>query len=161
MASHPPEPDPAAAPRWLDADQQAAWRSYLRGHTLLLAELGRRLQETSGLSITEFEVLVNLSEAPDRVLRSHRLADAMQWERSRLTHQLTRMEKRGLIERVPCETDGRGSDVHLTADGADLLARAAAPHAAEVQDLFVGPVGDALAVFGAALARIEDALRAE
>ena len=90
---------------WLDDDQQRAWRAYVGSHARLLAELNRRLVEVSGLTLADYEVLVHLSEASDQRLRSFELADAMQWERSRLTHHLTRMTKRGLVVR---ELSGAG-----------------------------------------------------
>ena len=106
-----------------------------------MAELNRRLVEVSGLTLADYEVLVHLSEASDQRLRSFELADAMQWERSRLTHHLTRMTKRGLVVRELCEDDGRGSFVVVTPAGRRVLRRAAPNHAADVQELFVTPVG--------------------
>lgn len=126
---------------WLDDDQQRAWRAYVGSHARLLAELNRRLVEVSGLTLADYEVLVHLSEASDQRLRSFELADAMQWERSRLTHHLTRMTKRGLVVRELCEDDGRGSFVVVTPAGRRVLRRAAPNHAADVQELFVTPVG--------------------
>ena len=126
---------------WLDDDQQRAWRAYVGSHARLMAELNRRLVEVSGLTLADYEVLVHLSEASDQRLRSFELADAMQWERSRLTHHLTRMTKRGLVVRELCEDDGRGSFVVVTPAGRRVLRRAAPNHAVDVQELFVTPVG--------------------
>lgn len=126
---------------WLDDDQQRAWRAFVGSHARLMAELNRRLVEVSGLTLADYEVLVHLSEASDQRLRSFELADAMQWERSRLTHHLTRMTKRGLVVRERCEDDRRGSFVVVTPAGRRVLRRAAPNHAADVQELFVTPVG--------------------
>src|ERR1700685_2668932 len=109
---------------WLSADEQRAWRSYLRMSSLLPAALNRQLQQDCGLSLPEYEVLVQLSEAPQRRLRPFQICEALNWEQSRLSHQLTRMERRGLVSRTDCEADGRGAFVELTAAGADAVAPA-------------------------------------
>lgn len=135
---------------WLDEAQQRAWRAYVGSHALLIAELNRRLVAVAGITIADFEVLVHLSEAPDQRLRSFELAEKMQWERSRLTHHLGRMVKRGLVVREPCEDDARGSFILATTAGKRVLRRAAPHHAADVRELFVEPAGRDLA----AVARI-------
>lgn len=122
-------------PRWLTEDEQAVWRSYLRMQGQLSAQLNRQLQESSDLSLAEFEVLVRLSEAGEEPLRAFALATAMQWEKSRLSHQLTRMERRGLVERRSCPEDARGAFVHLTDDGRAALERAAPGHVEDVRRL--------------------------
>ena len=146
---------------WLDDEQQLAWRVFLGSHARLLAELNRRLLEASGLAIADYEVLVHVSEAPDRRLRSFELADAMQWERSRLAHHLTRMTKRNLVVREPCEDDGRGSYVIATTAGRRALRRAAPHHAADVRELFVVPAGADLRMLVQLGARIDTAVRSE
>jgi len=142
---------------WLDDREQQAWRVYLRAHAELLATLHRRLMEQTGLSITDYEVLVNLSEAPDERLRIGALADALQWERSRVSHQVSRMVRRGLVERDDCDTDGRGAYAVLTPLGRTVLAAAAPMHAADVRSLFVEPVGSSLDGLTAASRSILDA----
>jgi DNA-binding MarR family transcriptional regulator len=120
---------------WLSADEQRAWRTYLRMSSLLPAQLNRQLQRDSGLTLPEYEVLVQLSEAPDQRLRPFQICQALNWEQSRLSHQLARMLRRGLIARQECEADGRGAFVQLTADGADSIRTAAPGHVAAVRQL--------------------------
>lgn len=120
---------------WLSEDEQRAWRTYLRMGSLLPAALNRQLQHDSGLTLPEYEVLVQLSEAPERRLRPFQICDALNWEQSRLSHQLTRMQHRGLVIREECEADGRGAFVVLTAAGADAIKAAAPQHVATVRRL--------------------------
>jgi DNA-binding MarR family transcriptional regulator len=95
-------------PRWLDEREQRAWRGFTTMHGRLSRELGRRLLRDSGLSNADYEVLVPLSEAPDGQLRARDLARGVGWEKSRLSHHLTRMQQRGLIERLECPTPAHG-----------------------------------------------------
>src|ERR1700759_3401440 len=97
----------------LSHDEQRAWRTYLRMSSMLPAALNRQLQQDCGLTLPEFEVLVQLSEAPEHRLRPFQICEALNWEQSRLSHQLTRMERRGLISRHECTVDGRGAVVKL------------------------------------------------
>ncbi len=143
---------------WLDDADQRTWRAYLGSHARLVAELNRRLMEVAGLTIADYEVLVHLSEGPRGRLRPKGLADAMQWERSRLTHHLGRMERRALVAREPCEEDGRGSLVAITTAGRRALRRAAPHHAADVKELFVVPTGPDLATVEAVSGRIGNAI---
>lgn len=121
---------------WLTPDEQRAWRTYLQMSALLPAYLGRQLQRDSGLSLPEYEVLVQLSEAPGHRMRPYQLCEALNWEQSRLSHQLTRMEKRGLVAREECAADGRGAEVILRTDGADSIRSAAPGHVAAVREVF-------------------------
>ena len=84
---------------WLTADEQRTWRTYLRLNSLLLARLNRQLEQDSGLTLPEYEVLVQLSEAPQQRRRPFQICEALNWEQSRLSHQLTRMQHRGLLAR--------------------------------------------------------------
>lgn len=120
---------------WLSDDEQRAWRTYLRMSSLLPAALNRRLQQDCGLTLPEYEVLVELSESPQRRLRPFQICEALNWEQSRLSHQLTRMERRGLVSRHECEADGRGAFVELTAAGAGAIGTAAPQHVATVRGL--------------------------
>src|SRR5690606_31873944 len=99
--------------RWLDDEEKALWRDYLAIQGRLHLEIQRDLKTSSSLTEPEFEVLVYLSEA-DGPLRMTALADVLQWERSRLSHQVTRMAKRGLVQRTSCPDDGRGAFVSAT-----------------------------------------------
>ena len=120
---------------WLSADQQQAWRSMVSMHTRLHAHLGRELQATSDLSYADFVVLVQLTDAEDDRARISELADQLQWERSRLSHHLKRMEARALIERTSCPEDGRGQYVSVTPIGRAAIEQAAPEHVTLVRSL--------------------------
>jgi len=122
---------------WLDGEQQHAWRAYLVGTTLLMDRLDRDLREQHNLSMPEYEVLVRLSESPERRLRMAVLADSLSHSRSRVTHTVTRMERAGLVDRRACLADGRGVEALLTDSGFDVLARAAHTHVRGVRELLV------------------------
>ena len=128
---------------WLSDNEQRTWRTYLRMSSLLPAALNRELQQDSGLTLPEYEVLVQLSEAPQHRLRPFQICDALTWEQSRLSHQLTRMERRGLVCRRECAADGRGAFVELTAAGEDAIGAAAARHVAAVRRLVFDRLSDA------------------
>ena len=118
---------------WLDDREQRVWRGWLMASTRLEAHLARRMQADADLSMPDFAVLVSLSEAPDGRLRAFELGRALQWEKSRLSHHLTRMERRGLLTRQDCGTDRRGAYVVLQPAGRSALEAAAAPHAEAVR----------------------------
>ena len=123
--------------RWLDEREMRAWRGYARMQAQLVARLHRNLLRHTGLSLSDYEVLVHLSEAPDGQLRAYQLSTALQWEKSRLSHHLTRMEGRGLVTRRECKTDGRGAFVVLTHEGRAAIEAAAPTHVADVRDAFI------------------------
>lgn len=104
-------------------------------HTQLHARLGRELQATSDLSYADFAVLVQLTDAEDDRERISELADQLQWERSRLSHHLKRMQARGLIDRASCPEDGRGQYVSVTSIGRAAIEQAAPEHVALVRSL--------------------------
>lgn len=122
-----------ATPRWLDERQQDVWRKWLRAHRELTAAIARQLQTDGALSLADFEVLVSVSEAPDGRLRATALADSMLWERSRLSHQVRRMEQRGLVQRADCEQDRRGAWVEITDAGRAALEKVAPGHVETVR----------------------------
>ncbi|WP_198671602.1 MarR family winged helix-turn-helix transcriptional regulator [Desertihabitans aurantiacus] len=126
--------------RWLDAEQQRIWRTYLLGAARISEVLDADLR-THGLDLAEYEILVTLSEAEDRRLRMAELAEAVHQSRSRLTHTVTRMERRGLVERESCPDDRRGVWAHLTEAGMGLLRRSAPSHVESVRRVFVEAVG--------------------
>lgn len=119
--------------RWLDSDEQRAWRGYRRLFTLLEARLARDLAEDSDLSMPDYTVLSNLAEAKERRWRVSELADRMQWSQSRLSHHITRMEKRGLVTREQVAEDGRGAVVVLTRQGLRATAAATPGHMASIR----------------------------
>ncbi|MEO3786012.1 MarR family transcriptional regulator [Actinocorallia sp. B10E7] len=123
--------------RWLSDDEQRAWRSYLRMQNRLTAELNRRLQTASGLSLADYDVLVHLTDAPDGRLRPYELQRELHWEQSRLSHHLSRMHKRGLVRREECDEDKRGAYVLLTEAGRQAITEAAPDHVETVRRLFV------------------------
>jgi DNA-binding MarR family transcriptional regulator len=120
---------------WLDDRQQRLWRSWVAVSSQLPAALHRQLQADSGLSLQDFEVLVRLTETAGGRVRVSDLARCAGWERSRLSHHVTRMERRGLVRREECCDDGRGAFVVLTLAGRDAIERAAPGHARTVRAL--------------------------
>ena len=151
--------DPTA---WLDDHQQRIWRLWLEVSTTLPAVLNRQLSRDSQLSVQDFEVLVRLCEADGAQMRVVALAEHMGWERSRLSHHLTRMKKRGLVERRVCCGDGRGAVIHLTDQGAAALQQAAPGHAALVRRVVFGGLDCGhLNDLEAVLSRIRQSLAAE
>lgn len=120
---------------WLSADEQLLWRRWLRLNAELPAALHRELQADAGLSLPDFEVLVSLTDASEGRVRVTDLARGLNWERSRVSHHVTRMESRGLVERSDCLDDGRGAWVVLTEQGRSAIERAAPGHAATVRRL--------------------------
>ncbi|MBO3745319.1 MarR family transcriptional regulator [Streptosporangiaceae bacterium NEAU-GS5] len=123
-------------PRWLTPQQQRAWRAHLTAHRLLMHQLDRELQDT-GLSINDYEILVNLSESSEKRMRMSDLADATVQSRSRLSHQISRMESAGLVARENCEDDRRGTYAVLTAQGWETIAKVAPDHVASVRRHFI------------------------
>lgn len=118
-------------------DELRVWRDFVETGDRLRSLLAARLLAESGLSTGDYSVLLALSEAPGKRMRSSELATAIDWERSRLSHHLGRMERRGLIARSPSASDSRGADVALTEVGASRFRRASVAHLRAVQDLFV------------------------
>lgn len=121
---------------WLTPDEQRAWRSFLLMHRRLSVHLHRQLQADSGLSLADYEVLVCLTDIPSGRRRPTELQRELQWEQSRLSHHLTRMQRRGLISREECADDGRGAFVCVTAAGRNAIEQAAPGHVAAVRRYF-------------------------
>ncbi len=117
--------------------EERAWRPYIEASLRLESRLDDVLRETSGLSLFDYHVLLLLAEAPQRRLRMNELADKMVFSRSRITYQVTSMQKRGLVARETVAEDGRGSRAVLTASGLDMLRTAAPLHARSVRELFL------------------------
>jgi len=124
-------------PRWLTDDEQRTWRSYLAMTELVRATIARDLMSASGMSEPEFTVLVHLSERSGREVRMSDLADGLGWSKSRLSHQVARMEARGLVERSGCPSDARGSFARLTAAGLAEIERAAPHHVHSVRRVLI------------------------
>ncbi|GAA3464038.1 MarR family winged helix-turn-helix transcriptional regulator [Saccharothrix longispora] len=120
-------------PRWLGEREAAVWQAYLAVQRELHSALERQLVRDSGLSNADYSLLVPLSEAADGVVRSRELGVLVGWERSRLSHQIGRMEKRGLVVREECAEDARGSMVRLTPAGRAAIEAAAPGHVEAVR----------------------------
>ena len=149
----------ADEPRWLDSDQQHAWRALLMGMTLLTDRLSEDLEREFGISLTEYEVLVRLSERPERRMRMAQLADAMSYSRSRVTHTVARMQKAGYVARSASLDDGRGVVAQMTDKGYDLLEQAAPGHVESVRRNLVDLVDPAdFAALGRVFDRVADHL---
>lgn len=121
--------------RWLTEEEQRAWRGLLRMTSQLNARMNRQLLQDYGVSLADYDVLVVLSEAPEGRLRVFEVADALAWEQSRVSHQLARMQRRGLITREGCATDARGAFAVLTTVGRATIERAAPAHVEQVRQL--------------------------
>lgn len=122
---------------WLDDTEQRMWRQWLFVTSRLPTALNAQLQAESDISLQDFEVLVALDESDGHASRIAALADALQWERSRLSHHITRMVKRGLVARQECGDDARGSIVVLTEQGRAALVQAAPGHVRAVRRLLL------------------------
>lgn len=120
--------------RWLSEDEQVVWRKYLAASTMLREHLERQLQRDANMPQTYYEVLVALSEAPDRQLRMSELAAASRSSRSRLSHAVNRMERAGWIRRDDCAADKRGSWARLTDAGFAAIRDAAPGHVTAVRE---------------------------
>ncbi|MBK1786020.1 MarR family winged helix-turn-helix transcriptional regulator [Prauserella cavernicola] len=145
--------------RWLDEREALVWRGMIGVLQRVTAETERQLVQNSGLSAAEYTLLVPLSEAPDGLLRARDLGRMVAWERSRISHQIIRMEKRGLVAREECGEDARGSMVRLTEAGRSAIVAAAPAHVAAVRQYFFGALTDAeIDVIGPALERVLDRL---
>lgn len=121
-------------PRWLEVHEQQAWRAYLDATRLLLRTLDEQLTRDADISFTDFELLVVLSEAPDRRLRMSELADAVTTTRSGVTRAISRLVDAGWVVRVKCDEDKRGMSAELTDEGAAKLASSSPGHVGAVRE---------------------------
>jgi DNA-binding MarR family transcriptional regulator len=148
-------------PRWLTRREQRAWRGFVALQQRLTPRVARELHRETGLSGADYEVLVQLSEAPNERLRAFELSLQTQWEKSRLSHHITRMAERGLVKRESCPTDNRGAFVVMTAAGRKAIEAAAPLHVEHVRRWFIDSLTpeqlDALAeISDAVMARLDD-----
>src|SRR3984893_3977993 len=128
------------AARWLTDEEMLAWRGHLRMSWLLDAAIARELARESGLSPPGYYVLVSLSETPGRRWRMSDLATGILWSKSRLSHQIRRMEARGLVRREECSSDGRGTFAVLTPIGLQAIQRAAPHHVESIRRPLLDPL---------------------
>jgi DNA-binding MarR family transcriptional regulator len=129
------------SPRLTDRERRAL-RGLVRLNATLFRQLARELQRDSGLSDADYEVLVNLTNAPGNRQRAFELCATMNWEKSRLSKHLTRMEQRGLVAREPCETDNRGAFVALTDAGRSAFGQAEPLHLEHVRQRLFAALTD-------------------
>jgi DNA-binding MarR family transcriptional regulator len=145
---------------WLSLDEQRAWRAWLSASRLLTDRLNRDLQEQQGLTVADYEILVWLSEAPERRMRMSELAERTLSSRSRLSHQIDRMERAGLVARYECTQDRRGSFAGLTDEGWTTLVAAAPSHVDSVREHLVDALtAEEFRALGAACQKISDRLQ--
>ncbi|MFD0583785.1 MarR family winged helix-turn-helix transcriptional regulator [Dactylosporangium darangshiense] len=126
--------------RWLDDEEQAAWRAFYSATTLLIDRLDRELQHDAGMPHAYYEILVVLSESEGRSLRMSKLALQTRSSRSRLSHAVTKLEGRGWVRRRDCDDDKRGQFADLTDDGFAALAAAAPGHVETVRTHLFDPL---------------------
>src|SRR4051812_38263090 len=119
-----------------------AWRGFLRTYTTLVRDLDEELTERHGLPLSSYDVLVQLDEAPDGMLRMSHLADAVLLSRSGLSRLVTRLETQGLLERAECKNDARGAFAAITDTGREKLGEARATHRAGVRERFLDKLGE-------------------
>ncbi|MET9437220.1 MarR family winged helix-turn-helix transcriptional regulator [Streptomyces sp. NPDC006551] len=149
-------------PQWLSAQEADVWAKYRRLRRDLHKAQERQLMRDSGLSAADYALLAPLSESPEGLLRARELGAEVDWERSRLSHQVSRMEKRGLVTREACADDARGSMVRLTPAGRKAIEEAAPRHAQTVRRLFFDPLdADEVRLLGRFLDRILAAVEVE
>lgn len=156
-----PQASDSTATPWLTAREYAAWRSYVDGSARVNEALARQLEQHTDLTLSEYEVLVRLSESEDWTLRMSEIADELAHSRSRVTHAVRRMETRGLVRRVACAKDGRGVNCVMTQQGFDELSASAPGHVSAVRKVLVDVLtAEELDQLGAMMTRISDAARA-
>lgn len=126
--------------QWLTPEEQRAWRGFVRLHEKLAGRLSRHLQNESNMSAADFAVLVRLTGVPEGRQRFLDLTRALEWEKSRMSHHIARMAKRGLVLRQECPEDGRGAFVVITEAGRAAIEAAAPRHVKAVRELFLDHV---------------------
>ncbi|MER8267651.1 MarR family winged helix-turn-helix transcriptional regulator [Streptomyces griseus] len=125
-----------APPNWLTPEQQTAWDSFIRMQEKLIGRLSRRVQADSHMSPADYIVLAKLTEAGGR-MRFMDLTKLVEWEKSRMSHQVGRMAKRGLVTKEDCPDDGRGAFIVATPAGRKAIEDAAPLHVEHVRRLFI------------------------
>lgn len=135
------------------------WRNYFRASHELIASLDRRLQHDAGISHPEYLLMMSLWRSPDHSLRTGELAEELSWEKSRVSHLVTRMEARKLVERRECETDARGVWVVLSTEGRRTFLRATRDHSEAIREWFFDILSDEeKLVLGTVAKRMRDTL---
>ena len=143
----------------VSTEEWLAWRAFNSMRRQLDLEIERRLQRDAGISAADYSVLIFLLDSPDKQLRANELGAALSWEKSRLSHQVSRMEKRGLVERRECDTDARGTWISMTADGRRAVLGAMRQHAASLRRYFFDALSpEELAAIQSASSKVLEAL---
>lgn len=124
-------------PRWLDEREHRAWRGLQQVQHRLTAALGRQLAADSGLSLPDYNVLIVLTEVPEGRIRAFELGLELGWEKSRVSHHISRMADRGLVRKEQCESDQRGSFIAVTPAGRAAIQAAAPGHVETVRRLVI------------------------
>lgn len=130
-------------PRWLDDGEMRAWRAYVIASELLRKQLNRELQDRHGIALADYEVLVRLSESEGGQMRMAQLAAEVASSKSRLSHQIARMETAGLVHRAECDDDARGVFAEITAAGRARLQETAPTHVTGVRAHLIDLLGEA------------------
>ncbi|MCI3933115.1 MULTISPECIES: MarR family winged helix-turn-helix transcriptional regulator [unclassified Streptomyces] len=147
------------APQWLTNEEQCAWRTHVEVNRMLTYQLEKDLQPFN-LTMNDYDILVHLSESEDLRMRMSDLATATLQSKSRLSHQITRMENAGLVRRENCESDRRGLFTVLTDEGMETMKRVAPHHVSSVRQHFVDLISpEALGDLHKALTPIAEHLR--
>jgi DNA-binding MarR family transcriptional regulator len=123
--------------RSLEPDEWEFWDTWMRAQRLLTRELERGLQRDCDISKAEFSVLVTLWQAAGREMRVGELSESLDWDKSRVSHQLTRMEKRGFVTRTQYGSDGRRAGVALTSEGRHAAQGAILVHGGNIRRYFL------------------------
>ncbi|MBB5153220.1 MarR family winged helix-turn-helix transcriptional regulator [Saccharopolyspora phatthalungensis] len=147
-------------PRWLDAEEMAAWTAFLEASNLVARRVEQQLREQAGLSHPQYEILVRLAAAPDGEMRMTELAEQVVTSKSGLTYQVTQLEKAGLVRRRTCETDDRGVCAGLTDAGREKLRATAPGHVELVRANLIDVLSrDQLSAIATGLGAVARALR--
>lgn len=128
--------------RWFSESERRCWMAFLKMQKILMETLDRELREGAGITLDDFDVLVQLSASPNNRLRMSELAEAVIMPKSRLTYRIDQLVKRGCVARIDCAADRRGLYAELTAGGVALLGLAAPIHVTSVRTHFSDPIGD-------------------
>jgi DNA-binding MarR family transcriptional regulator len=126
--------------RWLSADEQVTWRTFVGACHAFFASIDTQLQRDSGIPLAYYEILVRLSDAPGHTLRMTQLAEAASASKSRISHAVARLEERGWVRRRECPTDRRGQLAQLTDEGYAVLVAAAPGHVEQVRRTLFDPL---------------------
>jgi DNA-binding MarR family transcriptional regulator len=152
---------PVMAVEPLNENQQTCWRAFVESSWALHTRLEDELRAATGLSMSDYHVMVALSEAPEHRIRMGELANRLVFSPSRLTYQISSMVKRGLVRKQSCPEDGRGQEAVLTEEGMAALVAAAPLHLATVRESFMDDLDEAeVAVITRVFDRLGPRLRA-